>query len=87
MEMNDTDAATSAFLTYAQASRKLQVKKGTLYAWVSRRVIPFVRLSPRVVRFNRADLDTWLRSRSVAPVGRGYPEKSNLETSDRRGTL
>ena len=56
------------FLKYADASQLLDVKIGTLYAWVSRGVIPFVRLSPRVVRFRREDLDRWLGERSVRPV-------------------
>lgn len=55
------------YLTYEQTSALLSVKKNTLYAWVSRKVIPFVRLSPRVVRFRRTDLEQWLRAQSVAP--------------------
>ena len=57
----------AAFLSYAEASSLLAVKTGTLYSWVSRRMIPFVRLSPRVVRFRRTDLEEWLSSKSVQP--------------------
>lgn len=55
------------YMSYAEASELLGVKTGTLYAWVSRRVIPFVRLSPRVVRFHRRTIEKWLTDRAVQP--------------------
>jgi excisionase family DNA binding protein len=33
---------------------------GTLYHWVSQRRIPFIRISPRCIRFCRQNLETWL---------------------------
>lgn len=68
---------TAAYLTYAEASELIGVKIGTLYAWVSRRMIPFVRLSPRVVRFRRADIDAWLQERSI-PASQGCKERPTL---------
>jgi excisionase family DNA binding protein len=59
------------FLKYSEASSLLGVKKGTLYSWVSRGLIPFVRLSPRVIRFRRTDLEAWLGERSHTPSGEG----------------
>ena len=82
-----TGNQNATYLTYSEASILLGVKKGTLYCWVSRREIPFVRIGRRTVRFRRTDLDEWLRSRSVVPVWREQPEQPNRETSDRRGTL
>lgn len=68
--MNDNDtAAGTEYLKYTQAAVLLNVKVNTLYCWVSRGVIPHVRLSPRVVRFRRKDLDAWLAERSVLPAG------------------
>ena len=69
-----TGNQNAAYLTYAEASSLLGVKRGTLYSWVSRRAIPFVRLSPRMIRFRRTDLDEWLNSRSVRPeqLGAGH---------------
>ncbi len=58
----------AAYLNYSQAAELLGVRTGTLYAWVSRRVIPFVRLSPRVVRFDREAIEKWLSERAVQPV-------------------
>lgn len=56
----------SRLLTYKEAAKLLNVRKGTLYAWVSERRIPHVRLSPRLVRFDEATLLQWLADRRVA---------------------
>lgn len=71
MQNDGDDQSPSPFMSYAEATQLLGVKTGTLYSWVSRRVIPFVRLSPRVVRFRREDLDRWLAERSVQPASSG----------------
>jgi excisionase family DNA binding protein len=58
-------------LTYRDAAAKLGLKIGTIYSMVARREIPHVRLGPRLVRFSRVALDTWLGERSViATCGR-----------------
>ena len=56
-------------LTYDEAAAVLAVPKGTLYAMVSRRLIPHVRMGPRLVRFPRAELEEWARDRVVLPYG------------------
>lgn len=55
-----------ALLTYQQLSDRLSVPVGTLYAWVSKGRIPFVRLSDRLVRFDEAVIATWLSQRSMS---------------------
>jgi excisionase family DNA binding protein len=69
-------ALVTALLTYAEASAFLNVKVNTLYAWVSRGVIPYVRVGPRVVRFRRDDLDSWLERRRFAPDSGSAPPAS-----------
>lgn len=59
------------YLSYQEASRLLSVRTGTLYSWVSRKVIPYTRVGPRVVRFRRSDLEAWLNGRSVKPAETG----------------
>jgi excisionase family DNA binding protein len=54
-------------LTYAQASKMLNMKLGTLYALVAQNRIPHVRLGRRLVRFRQTELDTWLSRHSVEP--------------------
>ncbi len=53
-------------LTYQQAAEFLNLPRGSLYSLVYLKKIPHVRLSPRVVRFDQAELDAWLEHRSVA---------------------
>ena len=50
---------------YPEASRLLGVPIGTLYAWVCQKRVPHIRLGPRAVRFNRAELERWLGSKRV----------------------
>lgn len=52
-------------LTYAEAGRYLNLPVGTIYSLVARQLVPHVRLGPRTVRFNRAELDAWIDARRV----------------------
>lgn len=63
----DTPSTTSdeKLLTYDQVATEFSIPRGTLFYWVARQVIPFIRLGPRTVRFRRADLRRWLESRTV----------------------
>lgn len=47
----------------------LDVKLPTVRKWVQKRIIPFVRIG-RLVRFNLADVQTWLEPRIVLPLKR-----------------
>ena len=40
----------------------------TLRLWRRTRGLPFIRISSKVIRYRRADVDRWLASRSVAIV-------------------
>ena len=55
-------------LGYHDAAAMLGVPVGTVYAWVSRRRIPHVRLGPRLVRFRRGELERWIEVRRVPAV-------------------
>lgn len=56
------------YLTYAQAAQLLSMPIGTLYSFVSLRKIPFIRISRRSVRFDKAELERWLDARRVPPA-------------------
>lgn len=49
--------------TAEDASQYLQVHKETIYRWVTRRQIPFMKL-PHGIRFRKHDIDRWLTKRS-----------------------
>ena len=69
METNNAANAESGDekLSYEQVAKELGVPKATLYAWVHRRQIPFIRLGKRLIRFSRRSLDQWVHERSVEP--------------------
>ncbi len=52
-------------ITYAQASKLLNVKRGTLYALVSQKRIPHIRLGRRIVRFSPSALAELVAERTV----------------------
>jgi predicted DNA-binding transcriptional regulator AlpA len=51
---------------YGDAARYLGISPGTLRSMVSRRQVPHIRISPRVVVFDIVQLDAWLAQRTVA---------------------
>lgn len=52
-------------LSYLEASRLTGLPCSTLYSLVSRHAIPHFRIGPRLVRFDRAELEQWLSARHV----------------------
>jgi excisionase family DNA binding protein len=55
-------------LTYAEASKMLNMKLGTLYALVAQDRLPHIRLGRRLVRFSRPALEAWLHAHSIVPA-------------------
>ena len=56
------------FFTVKQLSEYINVKPKTLYAWVSRNVIPFYRMQG-VLRFKKGEIDIWLRKKCKGVEG------------------
>jgi excisionase family DNA binding protein len=54
---------TEALLTVPEVADYLRVKPRTVYQWVWRRRIPFVKAGA-TVRFRRAEIDDWLARRN-----------------------
>ena len=53
------------FFTYEEASKAYNIKVSTLYAMVSQKRIPHHRLGPRMVRFKKSELDSWIEEGTV----------------------
>ncbi len=51
-----------------ELAERLAISPRTIEKWVGQRRIPFVRIGGRCVRFDLAEIDSWLADRSV-PVG------------------
>jgi excisionase family DNA binding protein len=56
----------SDLLTDRQAAALLAVKPRTLRLWRNTRALPHIRVTSRVIRYRRSDLDAWLARRRVA---------------------
>ncbi len=54
---------------YTEAAKHIGVPAGTLRSMVSRRQVPHIRISARVVVFDLEQLDAWLADRTVAVGG------------------
>ena len=52
-------------LSYKQAAERLGVPLGTVYSWVCKQKIPHHRFGPRLVRFDREQLDEWIANHRV----------------------
>jgi excisionase family DNA binding protein len=52
----------------AQAASFLGIEEKTVRKYTSARRIPFIRISGRCVRYDRAALGDWLLSRTVKPI-------------------
>jgi excisionase family DNA binding protein len=59
-------AAASDILTDRDAAALLGVQERTLRLWRQTRGLPFIRITSKVVRYRRADIDGWLARRRVA---------------------
>ena len=68
-------------LDYPQTATLLGVKLGTLYSLVSRREIPHHRLGRRLVRFERAEIESWIRARAVPAAQSAAAESSAAHDS------
>ena len=55
------------FMTIEEAAAYIGVARPTLYAYTSRKQIPFYKLGRRVA-FKQTDLDQWIESRRVESV-------------------
>lgn len=62
----ETSEAAKTTLTVNEAARFLQLSKDRVYALINQRKIPHYRNEGKRVYFDRAELETWLKSRRVA---------------------
>lgn len=65
MASRSQDTRPSALLNYTEAAERLGIKLSTLYALVSQRRIPHVRIGPRFVMFDPDEIERWIKARRV----------------------
>ena len=57
-----------SWMDYDQFCTEYGFVKGTAYSLVSRKQIPHVRISSRMVRFSREEIEAWLKGHSVEAI-------------------
>ena len=62
-------------LTAKQVAELLEVKVSTVYDWVSRSVIPYVKLG-RLIRFKKPDVFRWVELHTLHPKSSSARKKS-----------
>lgn len=64
--LKDSTSAPPDLLTDAQAAELLAVEPRTLRLWRATRGLPHIRLTSKIIRYRRRDLDVWLSRHAVA---------------------
>jgi len=59
----------SDLLTDLQAAALLSIEPRTLRLWRNTRGLPHIRITSKVIRYRRKDVDAWLERRRVAIGG------------------
>ncbi len=53
-------------LSVDELSKFLGVTKATIYSWTSRNKIPHIKLSKRLLKFRRNDIEAWIAKRAIS---------------------
>jgi excisionase family DNA binding protein len=64
--MEAANAPFADILTAEQAAALLSVEPRTLILWRATRGLPYIRITSKVIRYRRSDVDAWLARRRVA---------------------
>lgn len=63
-------------ITAKQVSDLLEVKPATVYDWVKRKAIPYVKLG-RLVRFKKNEIFRWVDTKTIRPKTSVAKKKTN----------
>ncbi len=55
------------YLGTVECSEYLGITKGTLYAWVSHKRIPYIKIG-KLVKFDVKEIDHWIRVRRIKEI-------------------
>ena len=58
----------SELIGSAEAAKLLGIERTTMYQWTSKKLIPFVRVSRNLIKFDREELQSWI----AAAANRGH---------------
>ncbi len=66
-------------LTIDEVSRMLKLAKNTVYHLISSKRIPYIKLSPRVVRFSQAEILAWIKQKAVIVTTEPRQQRRKLQ--------
>lgn len=66
-------------LTKEDVLEMLGIKESTLYCWVYRKKIPYIKLGKRCLRFRENDILQWLTSKEVHPRTAETSQKARIK--------
>jgi excisionase family DNA binding protein len=58
--------AIEKLLSVDEVSEMLGVTKATIYSWTSRNKIPHIKLSKRLLKFSKNDIEAWIAKRAIS---------------------
>ena len=61
-------AVEKRFLNMDECSQYVGITKGTLYVWVCRRKIPYLKVG-KLIKFDIRTIETWMNSKQIKEVG------------------
>jgi predicted DNA-binding transcriptional regulator AlpA len=64
---NKNENDFEVLLTSKQLKDWLQIDFSTIEKWVQARKIPFIKLSPKCLRFSKKQIEDWLANRAFSP--------------------
>jgi excisionase family DNA binding protein len=60
------DAGLKTYLTINELSMYLKVSKPTIYVWITKKMIPYIRINKRVIRFETEAVDAFMEKNKVS---------------------
>jgi excisionase family DNA binding protein len=63
--MTDTSSVATELLTVPEFAALNKIKNSTVYSWVHKKRIPYVKLNGRLVRIRRADAEAFIKAQLV----------------------
>jgi excisionase family DNA binding protein len=66
METPKPEEPVLKYLTITELSIYLKVSRPTIYVWLAKNLIPYIRINQRVIRFDLEKVDAFMKEHEVA---------------------
>jgi excisionase family DNA binding protein len=86
VSVKEEASISTNLLTIDELSEWLGVEKSTIYAWTSKKIIPHIKLSKKMLRFRFNEILDWLAENSVSPESRDVKQVKRKCKSSRKSS-